>query len=251
MPRTILVTEGDSDLGAALVRLFVTRGYTVAAVATPKGGFAASGRATAAGSAARNPLAVSWNRRSPVSARTVVLSVLNAFETLDEALIVEPPFPQAATLAEASSAEIERAFDDAKGPVFLARELLSSFLARGGGVVSFVSGGPATGPVESAAREAFRGLAAALLASPGSSSIVANGFQRGSVDSEEYAAFIDRTLEEKARKISGRWFSCPSRGGFLQGVLSAGSAVHAHASLRAACKRVPFGAACLRTSSNP
>jgi hypothetical protein len=121
---------------------------------------------------------------------------------------------------ELSSADIERAYDDAKGPVFLARELLSSFLARGSGVVSFISACPAAGVVQSAVREAFRGLATALMASPGGAAIVANGFQSGAVDFEEYAAFIDRTLEEKARKITGRWFSCPSRGGFLQGVLS-------------------------------
>ncbi|MGA2378776.1 MAG: hypothetical protein ABSG85_05660 [Spirochaetia bacterium] len=215
MPRTILVTEGDSPLGAALVRLLVARGHAVAA---------ASDRVpqvAAAGSAVRIPFPLSWNRRSPVSARTVVLSLLNAFETLDEALILEPPYSAGAPLHETASADIERAFDDSKGPVFLARELLGSFLARGGGVVCFVSGGPATGPVESAAREAFRGLAAALMASPGSGAIVANGFQCGAVDPEEYAAFIDRTLEEKARKITGRWFSCPARGGFFQGVLAA------------------------------
>jgi hypothetical protein len=74
--------------------------------------------------------------------------------------------------------------------------------------------------VESAAREAFRGLAGSLLASPPNGTIVANGFQCGAPDPEEYAAFIDRTLEEKARKITGRWFSYPPRGGFLQGVLS-------------------------------
>src|SRR5208337_4259626 len=109
MPRTILVTEGDSDLGAALVRLFVSRGYAVAAAATRGGAFGGSDSVAASASArgaVRNPLAVSWNRRSPVSARTVVLSVLNAFETLDEALIVEPPFPAAPTLGEATSAEI-------------------------------------------------------------------------------------------------------------------------------------------------
>jgi hypothetical protein len=73
--------------------------------------------------------------------------------------------------------------------------------------------------VESAAREAFRGLASAVLAATGNGSIVANAFQGGAVDPEDYAAFIDRTLEEKARKITGRWFTFPSRGGFLQGVL--------------------------------
>jgi NAD(P)-dependent dehydrogenase (short-subunit alcohol dehydrogenase family) len=215
MPRTILVTEGDSPLGAALVRLLAARGYAVAAASDREKIDPAP-----AGSAVRSPLTVAWNRRSPVSARTVVLSVLNAFESLDEALILEPPIPAGTPLNETASVDIERAFDDFKGPVFLARELLGSFLALGGGVLGFVSGGPATGPVESAAREAFRGLAASLLASPGSGSIVANGFQCGAADAEEYAEFIDRTLEEKARKITGRWFSYPPRGGFLQGVLT-------------------------------
>jgi len=164
-----------------------------------------------------------WNRRSPVSARTVVLSILNAFETLDEAVILEPRLPAGSPLHESASADIERAFDDAKGPVFLARELLGVFLARGGGIVSFVSGSPSTGAVGSAAREAFRGLASALLAAPGSGSIVANGFQCDGAEPDDYAAFIDRTLEEKARKITGRWFSCPQRGGFLQGVLRTSS----------------------------
>jgi NAD(P)-dependent dehydrogenase (short-subunit alcohol dehydrogenase family) len=214
MPRTILVTEGESPVGAALVQLFAARGYAVAA---------ASDRVPSASSAAKRPLALAWNRRSPISARTLVLSVLNALETLDEAVILEPPSPAGVPLHEAASADIERAFDDSKGPVFLARELLRTFLARGGGVVSFVCGGAAAGPLESAAREAFRGLAAGILASPGSEAIVANGFQCGAVDLREYAAFIDRTLEEKARKITGRWFSYPSRGGFLQGVLRTSS----------------------------
>jgi hypothetical protein len=77
--------------------------------------------------------------------------------------------------------------------------------------------------VESAVHEAFRGMAASILAAPGSSAIVANGFQCGAVEPVEYAAFIDRTLEEKARKITGRWFSYPARGGFLQGVFKTSS----------------------------
>jgi len=209
MPRAILVTEADSRLGAELVRLLVERGYSVAAVMD------ASGRGEAVES--RNPLLLSWNRRSPVSARSVLLSVLNAFETLDEALLLEPPAATTASLVQASSAEIDRALDDAKGPLFLLREVLSTFARTGRGTVSFVAGGAAAGPVEAATREAFRGLTAAVLAAPGDG-IVANGFQAGPGTADEYAAFIDRTLEEKGRKISGRWFAVPPRGGFLQGV---------------------------------
>jgi len=100
--------------------------------------------------------------------------------------------------------------------------VIASFVAGGAGIVSFVSGGVAAGPVEAAVREAFRGMATALMSAPGNG-IIANGFQGVPGDVSEYAAFIDRTLEEKARKISGRWFSLPGRGGFLQGVFKTSS----------------------------
>jgi NAD(P)-dependent dehydrogenase (short-subunit alcohol dehydrogenase family) len=215
MPRTILVTEGDSPLGGALTRMLLARGFSVAALQE---------RAPAAGgerssSATRSSLPVAWNRRSPVSAHTVMLTVLNAFDSIDDVLILEPPIPQSPSLREAQSADIERALDDAKGPMFLAREVLSYFHRSGAGVLCMVSGGPVSGPVASAARECFRGLSGSLLGGTGEQGVVANGFQSGGVEPEEYAAFIDKTLEEKARKISGRWFACQPRG-FLQGVLA-------------------------------
>jgi NAD(P)-dependent dehydrogenase (short-subunit alcohol dehydrogenase family) len=216
MPRSILVTEGSSPLGVVLVRLFAARGYAVAA-ACDRG----AGEAESSGD---HLLSLPWNRRSAASARTVLLSAVNAFGTLDEAVILEPPFTAAASaFASAASADVDRAFDDAKGPVLIAREVIASFLGRGAGIVSFVSGGPASGPVEAAVKDAFRGLATSLMSSPGGAGIIANGFQGGLVDAGEYAAFIDRTLEEKARKISGRWFSLPGRGGFLQGVFKTSS----------------------------
>ena len=214
MPRTILLTEADTPLGAELSRLFVERGYSVAAAAE-------AGRRDEV-IESRNPLALSWNRRSPVSARSLVLSVLNAFGKLDEAILLEPPSASAASLGAASSTDIDRAMDDAKGPALLLREVLATFARTGSGTVSFVVGGAVSGPVEVMTREAFRGLAAALLASP-NPALMANGFQPGPAGPQEYAAFIDRTLEEKARKISGRWFAFPPRGGFLQGVFKTSS----------------------------
>ena len=119
-----------------------------------------------------------------------------------------------------SSVEIEIAFDDAKGPVFLAREALAYFLGRHSGVLCMVSMGPASSPLENGMRECFRGLCSSLLTGPVEKGIVINGFQSGDVPVEEYVAFIEKTLEEKARKISGRWFTCQPRGGFLQGMKS-------------------------------
>ena len=221
MPRTILVTEGSSPLGAALVRRLAARGYSVAAACDRAGRPDAPDRADGVPSGEPG-LSLPWNRRSAASARTILLTVTNTLGPLDEALILEPALSVAsgsgaAGIASASSADVDRAFDDAKGPFLAAREVLAGFLARGAGVVTFVGGGPASGPLEAAVREAFRGMAAALMSSPGSAGIVANGFQAGPVEPEEYAAFIDRTLEERARKTGGRWYAWQSRPGLFQG----------------------------------
>jgi NAD(P)-dependent dehydrogenase (short-subunit alcohol dehydrogenase family) len=213
MPRTVLVTEGDSPLGAALIRLFLARGCSVVSTRASRQGPEDPPEGAAA---AGNNLVVSWNRRSPVSAHTVVRSALNAFPSIEEALILEPPCDVEKQLLKVESAAIDRAFDDARGPVFLAREILGQF-AGSGGVLCLVSRGPAAGPVESAMRECFRGMASSLLAEVGKTGPVVNGFQQGDAEAADYAAFIDRTLEEKGRKLTGRWFTCSARGGLFQG----------------------------------
>jgi len=225
MPRTVLVTEGDSQLGAALTRLLSARGLSVVKIVSAlssQTGAAAAAAESGAGRAPadRSPSTVPWNRRSPLSARTVLLNVVNMFDAVDEVLILEPPCGTHPTLHDMSSVEIERAFDDAKGPVFLAREALAHFLGRHTGVLCMVSMGASSSPLENGMRECFRGLSSSLLTANADPGIVINGFQSGGAQPEEYAAFIDKMLEEKARKITGRWFTCPSRSGFLQGMKS-------------------------------
>jgi hypothetical protein len=217
MPRTVLITEGDSPLGGALTRLFAARGFVVIATRERSGSDAVLPSGSLAG-----VHSVAWNRRSPVSARTVLLDALNLAGAhgqssgLDEAIILEPPPPGSAPLRDVSSADIERTFDDAKGPIFIARELLAHFTRRGSGVLSFVLGGSGAGPLQTGLRESLRGIASALLASPPAPTILMNGFQTSSTDVDEYAQFIDRTMEERARRISGRWFTCQPRGGFFR-----------------------------------
>ena len=225
MPGTVLVTEGDSPLGEALARLLTARGLSVVKIVSAhntQDTAAAPGPASPGGGGpAARQSTVPWNRRSPLSARTVLLNVVNMFDAVDEVLILEPPCGTHPTLHDMSSVEIEKAFDDAKGPVFMAREALAHFLGRHGGVLCMVSTGAGSSPLENGMRECFRGLSSTLLAAGAENTgIVINGFQPGGAQPEEYAAFIDKTLEEKARKLTGRWFTCPSRTGFLKGMKS-------------------------------
>ena len=226
MARTVLLTEADSLLGAAIARILASKGFAIAAASAIPDRTAAGGAVTGSAPRPGGPapcIAVKWNGRSPVSARGVLLSALNAFDDIDEAIIISPPSPPAAETVQIASADVERGFDGCKGVVFLVREVLAHFLRRGAGVVSMVSysalpdeNGP---PLARAMRECFRGFASSLLGSQPANGLILNGFQALGVPPEEFAVFIDKTLEEKARKISSRWFTCQPRGGFLQSVL--------------------------------
>ncbi len=219
MERTLLVTDGDTPLGGELVRLFVARGCKVVTTAAESAVGSVASKAT---------LVVPWNRRSAASARNLIVAALNSLGTINEALILSSASGPEARLHELSAAEIEKAFDQSLKPAaFVARELISYFLQHPGGVLGLVSfcarPADARAPaLELAAREGFRGFATSLMASYAESGFFVNGFQSFGAGAEEFSQFIDKTLEEKARKISGRWFTCQPRGGFIQGMFSPG-----------------------------
>jgi len=215
MERTLLVSDADTPLGRELVRLFAARGFQVAALVTGDQAHEFPGTGS------RPPLVVPWARRTPASARTAVLSTLNRFGALDEAVVLGLPQSPPTLPHELSSVEIEKAADLwLKGPAFLVRECLGHFLRQAGGVLSLacVSSRREDEPspaLERAALEGWRGFAAGVLGSYSEKAVFINGFRSHGAGPEEVAAFIDRTLEEKARRITGRWFSCQARGGIL------------------------------------
>jgi NAD(P)-dependent dehydrogenase (short-subunit alcohol dehydrogenase family) len=219
MERTVLVTDGDTPLGGELVRLFAARGCRVVTAAAE----AAVGSVTS-----KAALVVPWNRRSAASARNLLFAAVNSVGKIDEALVLSSARGSEAPLHEQSAADIERAFDQSLKPAaFVARELVSYFLQHPGGVLGLVSfsARPADAPapaLERAAREGFKGFATSLMASYAESGFFVNAFQSFGAGAEEFSQFIDKTLEEKARKISGRWFTCQPRGGFIQGMFFGG-----------------------------
>jgi NAD(P)-dependent dehydrogenase (short-subunit alcohol dehydrogenase family) len=223
MQRTFLITDGDTALGAELVRLLSGQGGKVVATCADPSGASGGGKSV---------VWVPWNRRSPASAKNLVVSALNSVGRIDEALLLSAPPGRGEPLGEGPfhelpAAEIERALDQSLKPAaFLARELVTHFLQAGGGVLALVSfcARPADGfspALERCVREGFKGLATSLLASYADSGFLLNAFQSFGATPEEFAQFIEKTLEEKGRKISGRWFTCQPRSGFIQGMFSA------------------------------
>jgi NAD(P)-dependent dehydrogenase (short-subunit alcohol dehydrogenase family) len=213
MERTLLITDGDTPVGAELVRIFAAQGCRVVTSTAE-----AAGRV----SPSKSVLTVAWNRRSSASARNLVLSALNGMGSIDEAIVLSaPPGPEPA-LHEVPAADVEKAFDLCLKPaVFLTRELLAHFIPRGGGILSLASFSPRPSEghapaLERAVREGFKGFATSVLAAYSGSGFFVNAFQSFGASAEEFAQFIERTLEEKARKISGRWFTCQPRAGLFR-----------------------------------
>jgi hypothetical protein len=215
MERIVLVSDADTPLGRELVRLFATRGHQVAAlVADPRA-------PEFPGTGARAPLVVPWSRRSPAGARAALLSALNRFGVVEEAVVPGPRPAVAAPPHELASLDVERALDDGlKGPIFLVRELAQEFLRRGRGVLSLVchaerrdeDSGP---PIDLAVQEGWQGFVAGVLDCYDGKTVLVNGYKAAGVGHEEAAAFVDRSLEEKGRKVGGRWFTLQPRGGLL------------------------------------
>jgi NAD(P)-dependent dehydrogenase (short-subunit alcohol dehydrogenase family) len=212
MERIVLVSDADTPLGRELVRLFAARGHQVAALV----GDARS--PDFPGTAGRAPLVVPWSRRSPAGARAAVRSALNRFGVLEEAVVPGPQPSFVALPHQLTSLDVERSLDDGlKGPIFLVRDLLAVFLQRGQGVLSLVCYSERrdeeTGPaMDLAVHEGWQGFAAGTLDAYAEKSVFVNGFKAAGVAPDEAAAFVDRSLEEKARRVTGRWFTLQPRG---------------------------------------
>jgi NAD(P)-dependent dehydrogenase (short-subunit alcohol dehydrogenase family) len=218
MERTLLVTDCDTALGSALVRMFSAKGYavvTTASTETPESVSAAS---------TENVVVLPWNKRSPISAHTLMRTALNQRSALDDALILDVPRVSSLPIHELSAADIEKAFDAFLKPsIFLVREVLTYFLERKNGFLGLASfcayaqdiHAPA---LEQAVREGFKGFASSFLSTyAAASGISVNAFQSYGASPEEFALFIEKSMEEKARKISGRWFTFRSRTGLFPG----------------------------------
>ena len=80
-----------------------------------------------------------WNKRSPLSARNALLSVLNKYDSLDEAILCYQPGGFNKTFHETSSAVYDLQIDRwIKGYGYLLKELIQFFLKQQSGQISFI-----------------------------------------------------------------------------------------------------------------
>jgi len=216
MKRVALITEASTSLGDQLVRRYLSEGYSVAATC--------SGQAridTPVVSEEEDLLVIDWNRNSPISAKNVLLTALNRFDTIDETLLLLTPELDQKLLQETAAETIDRAVDAwIKGPLFLIKAVLVLYGRKQEGFLALINHVPQVAaavppPLESALRGSFRATAEAIFAGIGEQNVLANGFESHSTKIEELADFIFDTMNRKAVRATGKWHRFPPRSGIL------------------------------------
>lgn len=105
---------------------------------------------------------VAWNKRSPLSARNSILSVINSQGRIDKAVLIYQPGMFNKTFHETSSAVYDLQVDRwIKGYSYMLRELIQLFIKQQSGTISFIldSGGvKMLAPLEEAIYSYLKGL---------------------------------------------------------------------------------------------
>lgn len=163
---------------------------------------------------------VSWNRRSALSARSVVLHGQNLHGRLGEAVVVFSPVRESVPFHESSIVSVENRTDaEVKGYLFMIREIVSLFQKQGGGrlVLAVLDReSEVRSPLEAMSLGSFRSTAEALQRFYENEPIELRLCYSRSEDVSGYAGFIVDTLAApRARRQRSEWLRYGPRGGFF------------------------------------
>jgi NAD(P)-dependent dehydrogenase (short-subunit alcohol dehydrogenase family) len=213
MGRVVLVSDVQTPLGEELARRYLAEGASVAVTRSNQQSHESPPLSESDGF-----LLTDWNRRSPISTRNVLLSVVNRFGRIDEAVVLHCPSVEASLLSETTYESVERAVDTwLKGTLFLVKGLLETLAP--GGRLALVHHAPQAGsglpPLEAALRGAFRALAESLMETGGPGGLPVHGIESFSTPARDFAGYIVETLTSRGDKASGKWLRFQPRAGLL------------------------------------
>ena len=211
MERTVLITGRYSSFSDDMVQEALARNLHVLATYDP------ADEAPEVPDGLGDDLAyIEWNRRSPISAGSVLLRAENSGESVEEAFVIYSPESIDVPFHETRAAQIEELVDGAlKGYLFLLREVLNYSFKSGTTGVNIVirdRGSEVVPPIEAALSGAFVSAAMSLMTFYAEESVKIRGFRSSVDESREYAKYIFDTIREKGEKSAGRWNKFSGRG---------------------------------------
>lgn len=157
-----------------------------------------------------------WNKRSSLSAKSLVLEVLSYTDSLDEVFLVFEPPKDGRPLHELPVTEIEKTFDGwMKGVIFLTKELILQFQRRKKGTLTFVQYEPApvVTPLSLGSSSFFRAMGNAVFTQYQNEPFILRGFQSSTEDVKDFARFL-LAVREKPEKTYGKWTKYSGKSSF-------------------------------------
>jgi NAD(P)-dependent dehydrogenase (short-subunit alcohol dehydrogenase family) len=208
MERCILVAPGDTDLGMELTQHALRAGMNVICTSSRK--IENPGEDIKPEGKNDSLITPHWNMRSLLSARNVLLSGLNTFGRIDEAILIHTRYKNNQTLHEVAPVSIEKAVDThIKSHFFILKELLSLFLKQQNGILALAIHSPeefTASPLDASAIAGFNALANSLFTIYQNEKIDINAFESETENTSEYAEFILDTHRKKAGTSKGKWY---------------------------------------------
>ncbi|MCD6121686.1 MAG: hypothetical protein J7K04_07610 [Spirochaetales bacterium] len=215
MGKVILVTDTDTPVGYELAKRYTQSGISLIAAADSE-----TVIESFSGLSKETYLQVKWSRKSPISARNVVLSGLNYFKHIDEAVIIQSFQGQDiknnnGNFGNTKFTEIESIIDaEVKGNLFLIKELIHNLPELPLTVVQYSKSGISDiSPLEALVINGFENFIKSLAGH--NRETVINGFFAAEVPATEYADYIVKTIKDKIDKSRGRIFRYSLRQGIF------------------------------------
>lgn len=157
-----------------------------------------------------NPRIVRWNAKSLISPRNVVLAAANAWEKIDEAVLIHSTTLNDQALHNITPVAIETFVDSLiKGQLFLLRELLKQLLKQQSGSLALVLFSPeefVTSPLQALSTSGFRSLAESLFSIYANETFHINAFETERRHPADFADYILDCLDERAATSTGKWY---------------------------------------------
>lgn len=162
---------------------------------------------------------VEWNRRSPISARFVILQALNKQIDIDHAVLLYTPRNVKESIHELASATVEEKVDfDVKGYLFLLKELINYFIKRRTGSITFInqnSGPDVLPPVEALLQGSFYKLAESMFSFYENESFGMRGIETRLSSNRQVAEYVVQMIIENSPRNRGKWIKYNGKNGLF------------------------------------
>lgn len=162
---------------------------------------------------------VEWNRRSPISARFVILQALNKQIDIDHAVLLFSPRNLKEGIHELASATVEEKIDfDVKGYLFLLKELINYFIKRRSGSVTFImqnTGPDVLPPIDALLQGSFYNLAESLFSYYENETFGMRGIETRLSSNRQIAEYAVQVILENSPRSRGKWLKYTGKSGIF------------------------------------